>query len=58
MVIIRLTYRMVFLADVFQLTEEQCLSIQAILKTLKKDEEAFDKMETMEEWKEEEMKNA
>ncbi|RGF94919.1 hypothetical protein DXA10_07980 [Firmicutes bacterium AM55-24TS] len=34
MVIIRLTYRMVFLADVFQLTEEQCLSIQAILKTV------------------------
>ena len=39
-------------------TKSPLANIQAILKTLKMDEEAFEKMETMEEWKEEEMKNA
>ena len=39
-------------------TKSPLTNIQAILKTLKMDEEAFEKMEVMEEWKEEEMKNA
>ena len=39
-------------------TKSPLANIQAILKTLKMDEEAFEKMEAMEEWKEEEMKNA